>query len=140
MSARWAQGMQRTDMTNFGSRPPRMLSVWFAVVVVLAIYAEHGKSTRADSKREILQFSSCVKLGAGPDEIRKSFRERGYKTLKLIESSQELWVVTTPFEIFGANWVMRIRFANDRVTGTHFSTAHDAARHPDEAPPDLLEP
>jgi serine protease inhibitor len=122
---------------NSQTRPPRLWGLWCVFIALLVVYAGHARSTRKDSRREILEFSNSVKLGSNQDEIRKAFQEHNYKTLKLVQSSPDLWVVTTPFELFGANWVMRIRFVNDRVSGTHFSTEQDTSRHPEGAPPDL---
>ena len=109
-------------------------------VVILALYANQAKSKRSEVTGEVLSFASQIALGEPQKDVRSVFQRQGYKHLTLLESGPALWVVKTPFELFGANWFMWIQFSGGEVTGVRVRTQQDIERLPPGAPADRLSP
>ena len=58
----------------------------------------------------------------------------------LVDPDSNIWVVKTPFEFFGANWLLWVQFYAGKVSGVRVRTEHDGENIPQGAPADRILP
>ena len=83
----------------------------------------------------MLKIREDIHLGAGYENVLKSYWQHASRDLRLYSGSPETWTVSMPHELGARNWVLFIEFAEGKVSGMKVRTSDGPHAH--GAPPDV---
>jgi hypothetical protein len=88
------------------------------------------------ARQEAIMLMSELSLGQTHDEVRNHCKSDNYRHLKLNEYSTNEWIVSTPLQLGGGNWIVRIDFTGSNVSALKIRTEDDPRARPLNAPAD----
>ena len=94
----------------------------------------------SEARRDLLSLASQIELKQSQQDVRVAFKRQGSNNLTLVDPDSNIWVVKTPFEFFGANWLLWVQFYAGKVSGVRVRTEHDGENIPQGAPADRILP
>src|SRR5688500_19689696 len=103
-----------------------------AALLILAYYSwllfgsgdwffTHSKN--APNRVALMGIREEIKLGNGYEAVLKSYWRNKSKDLTLHAGSPQIWTVSMPHELAASNWVLYIKFNDERVSAVRVRTS-----------------
>ena len=117
----------------------KTVSIASMVAMVLWLFGRPLWYAR-DAEGELVTLAKSIAIGDRRSAVIERFSRGSYAHLTFYGEPQDsAWHFNTPFRIGAQNWILIVRFENDRVVSIRFATADQPDRGPEGAPPDRVE-